>query len=297
MIEDKSSITRAELLKQDVANYGMKYGIQKLFLDKGLCGTETRLFAPNSTADEIGDSISDLNKGGKGVTVRFSHGSELNLPRGFFQDTRQAADFVDTNRGNRAIILHEFSPLKNSFELFVDNSRRYLQVLPGMWEVDAEAAPDIIDTNDGHTTYWRYTKERAAKYQGENNTFYSIKQPPFTFEQLDKFTGRLEEHGPKIEEVREIFNPLFCHFLESGDGRFNFINLRDASKVSLNNGSPSVFHTITNASDIEDWDNTKPLLFDVKTEREDVTPLIASINELKERGVESVYVNYGILSH
>lgn len=297
MVEHKTSIPCAELLKQDIAKYGTKYGIQKLFLDKGLCGIETRLFTPSSTADEISESISELNKDSKGVTVRFSHGSELNLPRGFFQDTRQAAKFVDTNRGDRAIILHEFSPLKNSFELFVDDNRRYLQVLPGMWEVDAGAAPDIIDTNDGHTTYWRYTRERATKYQGENNTFYVVQQQPFTFDQLEEFSARLEEQRAKVDEVREIFNPLFCHFFESVDGRFNFINLRDARKVSLNSDSPGMFHTIASASDIEDWDNTKPLLFDVKTEREDDAPLIASINELRERSVGSVYVNYGILSH
>ena len=169
--------------------------------------------------------------------------------------------------------------------------------MAGIWEVDATEAPDIIQKKDDELTIWRFRQPREAKLINDENKFYKEKRDPFTFAQLQEFYKKLEPYKDRLEIVRKIFNPLFCHFYEDDQGRLCFINLRNVGGVPINEGSPSAFHVVKDISDIETWDGNLPVLFDVQTERDNDAPLIETIKALRDKEIKSVFVNYGILSH
>lgn len=173
----------------------------------------------------------------------------------------------------------------------------YLQVLPGIWEVDTAEAPDIVQEKGGNLVIWRLQKPRKAKFVNGENGFYTEEREPFSSMQLQEFQRKLELYKDRLEIIRKIFNPLFCHFYEDYKGRLCFINVRNVGKVPINEDSPSTFHVIRNPFDLEKWDGNRPILFNVQTERGNDIPLITTITSLRDKGVKAVFVNCGILSH
>lgn len=285
------------VLKSDAERFGTKFAVQKLFYDLGMCGIETRLFEPQTPIERVREALLEMETNTQGFTVRFSFKDVLNLPRGFFRRPQECLDFISKERRGYAIIIQEYTQLVNSFELYSDGSLLYLQVLPGIWEVDTEEAPDIIQEKDGNLTIWRFRQPRQAKLTNSENRFYTEEQEPFSFMKLQEFYGRLELYRDRLEIVRKTFDPLFCHFYENNKGRLCFINVRDVGNVPINEDSPLTFHVIKGTFDIEKWDGNRPILFDVQAERGDDAPLVTTIRSLRDKGVKSVFVNCGILSH
>jgi hypothetical protein len=294
---ESGSVEPTAEIESDVEKFGTKFAVQKLFYKLGMCGIDTRLFEPETSIDEIEKNLGEMEATDRGFTVRFSYKNALNLPRGFFKTPQECLDFIKKERNDYAIIIQEYTRLINSFELYDDGNVSYLQVLPGIWEVDATEAPDIVQEKAGELTIWRFRQPREAKLINDKNKFYKEKRDPFTFSQLKEFYKKLESYKDRLEIVRKKFNPLFCHFYEDDQGRFCFINLRNVGGVPINEGSPSAFHVVKGISDIETWDGNLPILFDVQTERDDDTPLIETIKALRNKEIKSVFVNYGILSH
>jgi len=284
-------------LKHSAESFGKKFTAQKLFYEFGMCGIETRLFEPQFPTEKIARVLNELNIENRGVTVRFSFKDTLNLPRGFFNNRQKCIDFISNERKNYAVIVQEYTHLVNSFELYSDGSLSYLQVLPGIWEVDTNEPPDIIREKDGELTFWRFDQSRKAKLVNSDKGFYTEERFPFSFEQLKEFHKKLEPYKERLEMIRKMFNPFFCHFYEDNQGRFCFINIRDVGVVPINEDSPSFFHVVKNSSNIDTWDGSRPILFDVHAERNNNFPLTIAINSLKSKGVKTVFVNYGILSH
>lgn len=293
--QGKVFIERAEV-EQDVEKYGTKFAIQKLFFNLGMCGIQTRLFEPETPIKKIEEAFREM-PADRGFTIRFSYKNTLNLPRGFFRTPQECLEFIKRERRDYAIIIQEYTQLINSFELYSDGDLFYLQVLPGIWEVDTKEAPDVVQEKGGDLTIWRFRQSRQAKFINDERKFQAIEKDPFSSEQLQEFYRRLEPYKDKLEAIRKIFNPLFCHFYEDDKGRFCFINLRNVKEFTINEDSPSNFCVIKNSSDVEKWDGNTPILFDVQTERGDDTPLVITIESLRNKGIDSVFVNYGILSH
>jgi len=293
--QEEVSIDRIEV-EQDAEKHGTKFAIQKLFYNLGMCGIETRLFEPEASTEKIEEAFREM-PADRGFTIRFSYKDALNLPRGFFQTPQECLEFIKKERRDYAIIVQEYTRLVNSFELYSDGNLSYLQALPGIWEVDAKEAPDVVREKDGDLTIWRFRQPRQAKLINDERKFQTKEKDPFTLEQLQEFYRKLELYKDKLEAIRKIFNPLFCHFYEDDKGRFCFINLRDVEEFTINEDSPSNFCVIKNSSDVEKWDGGTPILFDVQTERGDDAPLIATIESLRSKEIDSVFVNYGILSH
>ncbi len=295
-IESESEKSLSEI-ESDAEKFGTKFAVQKLFYKLGMCGIDTRLFEPETPVDEIEKTLGEMEATDRGFTIRFSYKNALNLPRGFLKTPQECLDFIKKVRKDYAIIVQEYTRLINSFELYYDGNVSYLQVLPGIWEVDATEAPDIVQKKNNEITIWRFRQPREAKLINNENKFYKKKRDPFTFVELQEFYKRLEPYKDRLEIVRKIFNPLFCHFYEDDKGRFCFINLRNVGGVPINEGSPSAFHVVKDISDIEKWDGNLPILFDVQTERDKDAPLIETIKALRDKEIKSVFVNYGILSH
>lgn len=298
MITERSIPVPAEaILKNDAERFGTKFAVQKLFYDLGMCGIQTRLFEPSTPTEKITEALSELDVESRGATVRFSFKDTLNLPRGFFRGQQKCIDFIQGERKDYAIIVQEYTQLVNSFELYSDGNLFYLQVLPGIWEVDATEAPDIIQNKDGNLSIWRIRQPRKAKLVNNENQFYTKERNPFTFAQLQEFYAKLQPYKDRLDYIRRVFNPLFCHFYGDDQGRLCFINVRNVGEVPINEDSPPIFHIIKGPFDIEKWDGDRPILFDVQAERGNDTPLVTAIRSLRDKRVKSVFVNYGILSH
>lgn len=297
MTERYVQVPTEVILKNDAEKFGTKFAVQKLFYDLGLCGIETRLFEPSTPTEKIAEALSELDVESRGATVRFSFKDALNLPRGFFRGQQECIDFIQRERKDYAVIVQEYTQLVNSFELYSDGNLFYLQVLPGIWEVDATEAPDIIQDKGGNLSIWCIRQPRKAKLVNNENQFYTEERNPFTFAQLQEFYTKLQPYKDRLDYIRKVFNPLFCHFYEDDQGRLCFINVRNVGEVPINEDSPSAFHVVKRTSDIDRWDGNRPILFDVQAERGNDTPLVTTIGSLRNRGVKSVFVNYGVLSH
>lgn len=297
MTERYAYVPTEAILRNDAEKFGTKFAVQKLFYDLGMCGIQTRLFEPQTPIEKIDQALLEMETNTQGFTVRFSFKDTLNLPRGFFRKPQECLDFISKERRDYAIIIQEYTQLVNSFELYSDGSLFYLQVLPGIWEVDTAEAPDIIQEKVGNLCIWRFQQTRKAKLTNSQNRFYTEERDPFSFIQLQEFYGKLEPFRDKLEIVRKTFDPLFCHFYEDYKGRLCFINVRNVGDVPINEDSPPIFHIIKGPFDIEKWDGDRPILFDVQAERGNDTPLVTAIRSLRDKRVKSVFVNYGILSH
>lgn len=234
------------------AAYGNKFVVQKLFAETGLTAIETRLFTPDATDEEIQRSVDEIFSKGKGAAVRFSYGNELNLPRGFFDDPEACMDFIRAERRDYALILQEYTQLEDSFELYMDSDRIYLQVMPGIWEVDSSASPDIVEMVDNGTKVYRYKGVRTAKYLDDRRKFTQKQDQPYTIAQLESFFEQVLELKDKLELIRGLYNPLFCHFYRDADGRLTFINIRNFGEIQFNSESPDNLYSVKRASDLEE---------------------------------------------
>lgn len=291
-----TSIDRSALAKQ-IKNYGTKFAVQELFYNLGMCGKKTVLIPSGASSEEIERALRKFEIESKGVTVRFSFKKALNLPRGFFKKREECLKFILSQRRDYSIIIQKYTKLEHSFELYMSEGLLYLQVMPGIWDVSTNVPPDIVRDLNGEITIWRYAKQRLAKFDNENNEFYLEKRKPFDFETLKDFYKRLRKYQSKLELLRNVFNPLCCHFYEDNKGIFSFLNVRDFGEFPINSDSPIHFHSINGLEDIDKWDGEKPILFNARAKRDNDTPLVMVIKHLADKGVEKVYVNYGILSH
>lgn len=297
MSMELSAVLSREVLAGDAARFGTKFAVQRMFCELGMCSVPTLLFEPHTALDQIAAALDGFGEE-HGVTVRFSYRNNLNLPRGFFQDHKQALAFIERERKDFALILQQYTQLVTSFELYSDADHQlYLQVMPGIWEVDTEEPPDIVQSQDSQLTIWRYTQARTAKVAQPGGTFTHIRQEPHTFEQLRQFHQQLVPYMPTLLAMRQVFDPLFCHFYEDVHGRLSFINIRHVGRVPINHDSPNLFHLVRLPVDVDAWDGSRPILFDVQSSRDDDSPIVAAIRRLRRQGIERVFVNYGILSH
>lgn len=290
------TIDRSEL-ERNTNNFGTKFAVQKLFYDLGMCEEKTALLAPNTLKKRLTRILEQFDVAQKGVTIRFSHKKKLNLPRKFFNNREKCIEFIQSVRKNYSIIIQEYRKLINSFELYYDDKLLYLQVIPGRWEISTSEPPDIVRVDGKEMTVWRYAKPRIAKFSSKDGTTYEEEVKPFGFKQLLVFYDRLMGYRDRLELLKQVYEPLFCHFYESDINAFSFLNMRNFGNFPINQDSPDYFHIINSREDIDKWDKLKPILFNVRGERENDVPLVITIKYLADKDVEKVYVNYGILSH
>lgn len=295
-MKERSPIDRAALDK-DIEFSGTKFAVQKLFYDLDMCGVQTLLLPPGAQPSEIEKTLNQLEIESKGVTVRFSYAKALNLPRGFFRDREKCLNFMLGQNRDYSIIVQEYTRLENSFELYMNAESLYLQVMPGIWEISTNEGPDIIREEKGKLTVWRYNHTRTAKLANEDGSFYAEVRKPFDFDTLLGFYIHLKEYQDRLELLKGVFTPLCCHFFVDDQNRFSFLNVRNFGNFPINEDSPTHFHTVNISLDIDQWDGQKPILFNARAERNNDAPLVTTIRHLVEKGINKVYVNYGILSH
>ena len=240
----------ADTFREMANHFGTKYAIQKLFCDLDMAGVQTRLFTPDTPMEEIVTSLHALNITQSGVTVRFSHQNALNLPRGFFREVNKCLKFIDQERKNYAIIIQEYTTLRTSFELFTDGNLWYLQVLPGIWEIDSNCPPDILREISGEVVIWHFTQPRRIKVIDNEMQFCTLEHPPLGLSELFRFYTQLRTYRGKLEIIRQLFDPLFCHFYEDDKGKLCFINVRDFGTLPVNEESPQHFYVVKSEADV-----------------------------------------------
>lgn len=279
--------------------YGNKAAAHYMFKDIGLFQGELLLFPPTYSINSIKKELEKKSSNLKNYAVRFSKKNQVNMPRGFFKTYSEALTFIGKNcesTGDASIIIHDVIIPNYSYELYWDNESFFIQVQPGIWEVDNTYPPDIMmQTRDGVKLY-SYTETKTCRVVDENFQFKLKRNLPLSFEFLMSRYLEIIKLKETLEPFRKIFNPLFCHFIENENSKFQFINARKTSTIRLNStlDDINVFHKIRSIKDIENWDGKKPILFAIRSTRENDSEIIRAAQIFAG---QKVYITYGLLSH
>jgi hypothetical protein len=289
-------------IQKYIKDLGNKAAAHLIFHELGLFNSPLLVFSPDFSAKKIKQDILKSKMNVNRLAVRFSYKNNINMPRGFFTSLQNALKFIEKERGKHkkaSIIVHDIITPSYSYELYWDDNNFYIQLLPGIWEMDNPNPPDIILQNNKETVLHTYSETRYCKYINDECGFADHVIPPMPMRDLESKYRKINKLKNKVKILKSFFNPLFCHFIENSNGNLFFINARqtssfDLSKIGYNN--PKIFHKISSVNDIELWDGQKPILFEMTCSRGNDTSFIKAV-EILSGSIRELYVNYGILSH
>jgi len=275
---------------------GAKGAAARYFVDAGLFTRPILVFSPMEKLTTIEEMIDQTNFHADSLTVRFSRGLELGLPRKFVKTKAEAVAFVRERREPAwATIIHGYMNVQDSYELMLDKDAALLEHVPGLWESESRLPPDVIRLTEVEAKCWRVTNARLAKYEFSDG----MKQVWVGAVQRDT----LREWGTRLRTVCSILRrdylaqlPLNFHFVEDEAGRWQFLNIRRGFPVAAEDTHCADPHVVSNLADLSKWDGNAPILLQVSTRRGSEKTLVELARQL--RGVKSTIIaDFGVLSH
>ena len=251
---------------------------------------------PDGDLEEFSKHLDRCDFGGSWITVRYSHGNDIGLPRRFVKTKREVLDTLRETRNQEWLgIVHGYIDVQRSFELYVAKDSLVLEHVPGIWESDNKSPPDLVQIQREKTTIFRVTENRTAKYVDPDGSRLLI-QPPLPKSVLERWTHSIKPYGEGLTALCSDGLPIICHFVEDGDGQWNFLNLRRSSPLERNQGKPGFLFPVSSLRDLEHWDGHRPILLQLSVDRGYENLLRELALELpREPGM--VYLDVGILSH
>lgn len=279
---------------RDNAAQGLKYQAMSFFVEHNLFQQEALFFPKDRPFADI--RLDLLRKmPNSPVTVRFSCGNDIGLPRFFAETPKEAINKIEAlKQDDWSIIVYPSIDVKESYELYMDQEKTVLEYVPGMWESDSHLLADTTVLIGNSLKLWLSQGKRVAKYENSQGVWTEYVRP------TDKNVAikRFQKMFPIISSLRNIFQndfPLNFHFVSDGE-RISFLNCRLSKEIncSLHNGNN--FFEIRNISDCEDWNGQPAILFCPDLRRGEEATILEFIPFLKNAGVP-VYVKFGILSH
>lgn len=236
----------------------------------------------------------------EGVTLRFSLGDALGLPRLFVRSHDALVDTLRAvHRPEWTTIIHPYLDVRRSFEANIERTAWLLEHVPGMWESDNTLLPDLLQQrSNGELEASLYVFERSAKVASTSGTWGILEAPPIKKSQAQVWVRKLR---PILETLRRDFRselPINVHFVEDNTQRWHFLNVRAGFHETPHNDRVAVQepHPIASLIDLAGWDGSRPLLFRATTERGNESSLHELLIALRQRS-STVYVEFGLLSH
>ncbi len=218
------------------------------------------MFPPETDISCIADSVAETLPSSGGFTVRFSHDTEMGLPRCFLQDRDEIAGWVQNCRRRKwTTIIHHHISVRHSFELLLADSFMLLEHIPGMWESDNVLDPDVAIVDDEQVRIWRCARSRPARF-AQPDGWHESSVMPLTQSELGDWVTRL---GPVVSQLREDFAgtfPLNFHFVEDDKGRWFFLNIRPGFDLDIPVIDQRPPHVVSGASDLDSWDGKSTIL-------------------------------------
>ena len=233
------------------------------------------------------------------LTVRFSLGGSIGLPRGFADGADEALVFIRAHRRVRyATIVHDYIDVTRSFEILLDKDVSLVEHVPGMWESNNELHPDVILLSASQCRVYRFRKPRATVFGVGKSAGTSFPLSDSDIHELVAYLRSVREVVLSSAPTREAL-PVAIHAVwDESSKSFQCLNLRRGYGITL----PSAiderggFHLIRGLQDIEDWDGSTPLRVALRTSRGTEASLIELAQRLGKTGVP-VAVDFGLLSH
>ena len=284
-------------LATDSAKLGLKGAAMKYFRESGLFASPMCILTEACEKSEIANAIADALPLGENYTARFSHSSDLGLPRSFLRNRSEIAEWIcATRKKGWAAIAHTHIDVRHSFELLLTQAVSLLEHIPGMWESDNTLDPDVLLFDDQQVCAWKCTHQRSARFAHPGAWSEAMIQPS----ELHDFHSWADRLLPIIGRLRRDFQailPLNFHFVEDSEGRWYFLNIRRGFELDIPAVTQRQPHIVSEASDLEQWDGQSPILIRFPTPRGAERQILAIAERLPKRNRYPILVDFGLLSH
>ena len=251
---------RGTVLESQAQELGLKAAAMRYFRDRSLFAQALCIFPSGATFPAIDESLrATLEPIGR-FTVRFSEQVKLGLPRNFFTRRESLLPWVRAVREpNWTTIVHPYIDVRRSFEMLIADNALLLEHVPGMWESDNLLCPDVLMFDGSKVKAWRYTESRVARFARPDH-WDTAKVPPTEVSDLERWWHRLERLVGVLREDFAAVLPLNFHFVEDGEGRWEFLNIRPGFRPSFLAFDDRDPHVVKEAADLETWDGASPIL-------------------------------------
>lgn len=278
----------------DDAEQGFKYQAMHFFQEHGLFPRKTLFFPRHFTAEEIAQAIC-TQKLVPPITIRFSKGGEIGLPRAFTPDNESAGNYVrKVKQPDWSVIVYSSISVRESFELYIDSDVAILERVPGMWESDSALTADTVVLTQDKARFWLASQPRCARFEDEKGVSSTMVSP-------SSFKHMREEVSRRIliiRKLRKVFScdlPLNFHFVSDGKQDY-FLNCRRTHHISWENRYGGSIQLVESVADCRRWDGKSAILFRPKLQRGEELFLFQFVPFLRNLSVP-VFVEFGILSH
>ena len=274
---------------------GLKAEAMRKFYEAGLFQKELLIIEPGKALDDV-LHILEMENSLKGeITVRYSCGRELGLPRYFAENKKAALQFIsDTYETEWAVILHESISVRNSYELYLDENKAILEHVPGMWETDSKSAADTWIFRGHQVEAYAANCLRKARYENASAKEYHMIEP-YTEKEIREIAVEIFPYIEKVKKYWPVVERGGFHFVRDIEGRIFFLNHRKISEIPEWEENYKELTVIENEEDFSKWKGGD-ILLKLSLKRGEEVLLREYIPALKRMGAK-VYVQFGILSH
>ena len=273
---------------------GLKYQAMSFFVRHNMFQREVFFFPKKTPVSEIRSSLLDRAENAP-VTVRFSCGHDIGLPRVFADAPDEAAAKIEAlKERDWSVIAYRSLDVKESYELYLDREKAVLEYVPGMWESDSRLVADVAVLTDRSLCFWLAKDDRIAKYEDCTGVWRQCVQPTTRTKAYNRFRNFL----PFIRELRALFKndlPLNFHFVSDGEHIY-FLNCRLSKEINWTIRNDKELYIVRKVSDCAGWDGRSAILFRPNLRRGEEASISSFIPFLKKTGCP-IYVEFGILSH
>lgn len=277
-------------------SFGSKAAAMQFFSQNGLFSKPLRIVKAGVPIGDAMNRIEGLFEDSDRITVRFSRGNDIGLPRAFVSDPSEAKLFLQSNyQRDFTTIAHEYIDVIRSFELLIGHDFAVLEHVPGMWESNITLHPDVISISGTSAEAFVFNSERVVKLEHSGETI-ELKNP-ISDEQLNQFIQLLTDVADVVRGSSVIELPVNVHVVWDAisDG-YHCINIRKGFEPQLLVVGFQMFHEVKSTSDLSSWDGKSAIRLKLQTERGEENRLIVLAKALSEIDATLV-VDFGLLSH
>lgn len=276
--------------------FGTKAAAMQFFAQNGLFNKPLRIIKAGAPVKDVISHVESLFDNCDYVTIRFSRGNDIGLPRAFTSSRDQARLFLQSKyQRDFTTIAHEYIEVVRSFEILVGENFAILEHIPGMWESSVALHPDVIMLDHTSAEAFIYKLDRVVSL--EHKSKQKNIGDPISEQTLNKFVQLLQDVTEVVRKSFSIDLPVNVHSVWDEElDSYHCINIRKGffpEPCSLVNQN---YHEVRSISDLSIWDGKSTIRLKLQTERGGEHRLVALAEALS--GVDApLVVDFGLLSH
>lgn len=298
----RNSVPDAEdnpnIVLEGESKYGLKGAAMKKFKELKLFNYPLIFIDQGTPLYEIKKRLNNEHFGENGITVRYSLGNEIGLPRFFASNSSEAfSKIADTYNKDYFIIIHSYLDITRSYELLVDEEYLALEHIPGLWEANNTLEPDVMYLDNNDITILKVRDRRQKTISTPFSSTHEFEEP-VQFDFLKERLNKVINICNKIiyPHFKADSFPLNFHFVETVNNDFVFLNIRKIIRHKKRYVRGGSFFHVSNIDDLKGWDEKTPILLKINVPRGQEKQLISLAKALPKGNCE-VFICFGYLSH